>query len=219
MRKTYRGDAIEVSFDLDRCIHVGECLLSLPAVFDLRRRPWIDPDLDDADAVAAAVERCPSGALQYRRLDGGGAEITQPATVTPMRNGPLRIVGEVRVRLDDGTEEVLPRATLCRCGGSERKPFCDNTHLKIGFEAPGELFKIRLSLVRPTMPRSDARRGGSPRLRLSSGSAGADDGESVESLSRPRPSPTLPARSTRRSASGSRSPCRCAVYVRWRTVV
>ena len=151
MRKTYRGDAIEVSFDLDRCIHVGECLLSLPAVFDLRRRPWIDPDLDHADAVAAAVERCPSGALQYRRLDGGGTETHGPATVTPMRNGPLRVVGEVRVRLEDGTEEVLPRATLCRCGGSERKPFCDNTHLKIGFEAPGELFKIRLSPVRPTI--------------------------------------------------------------------
>ena len=59
------------------------------------------------------------------------------------------MIGEVRVRLDDGTEEVLPRATLCRCGGSARKPFCDNTHLKIGFQAPGELFKIRLSPVRP----------------------------------------------------------------------
>jgi CDGSH-type Zn-finger protein len=67
----------------------------------------------------------------------------------PMRNGPLRVTGEIHVRLDDGTEEVLPRATLCRCGGSERKPFCDNTHLRNGFRAPGEPFKIRLSRVRP----------------------------------------------------------------------
>ena len=66
-----------------------------------------------------------------------------------MRNGPLRVTGEIHVRLDDGTEETLPRATLCRCGGSARKPFCDNTHLRNGFRAPGEPFKIRLSSVRP----------------------------------------------------------------------
>jgi uncharacterized Fe-S cluster protein YjdI/CDGSH-type Zn-finger protein len=149
MRKTYTGDGIEVSFDLDRCIHVGECLLSLPGVFDLRRRPWIDTNGAGPDAIAEVVERCPSGALQYRRLDGGAAETHTGTTVEPMRNGPLRVTGEIHVRLDDGSEEVLPRATLCRCGGSERKPFCDNTHLKNGFRAPGEPFRIRLSAVRP----------------------------------------------------------------------
>jgi uncharacterized Fe-S cluster protein YjdI/CDGSH-type Zn-finger protein len=149
MRKTYRGDAIEVTFDLDRCIHVGECLLSLPEVFDLQRRPWIAPGAADPDTVAEAVERCPSGALQYRRLDSGAAETHASTSVEPMRNGPLRITGEVRVRLEDGAEEVLPRATLCRCGESSRKPFCDNTHLRNGFHAPGAVFKIRLSPVRP----------------------------------------------------------------------
>ena len=63
MRKAYRGDAIEVTFDLDRCIHVGECLLGLPDVFDLERRPWIDPSAAGPDSVAAIVERCPSGAI------------------------------------------------------------------------------------------------------------------------------------------------------------
>jgi uncharacterized Fe-S cluster protein YjdI/CDGSH-type Zn-finger protein len=149
MRKTYTGSAIEVSFDLDQCIHVGECLLSLPEVFDLRRRPWLLPDASDAPSVADVVERCPSGALQYRRLDGGPDEATESTTVTPMRNGPLRVTGEIHVRRADGTEEVLPRATLCRCGGSENKPFCDNTHLRNGFQAPGEPFRIRLSAVRP----------------------------------------------------------------------
>jgi uncharacterized Fe-S cluster protein YjdI/CDGSH-type Zn-finger protein len=148
MRKTYRGDAIEVTFDLDRCIHVGTCLLSQPQVFNLRRRPWIEPNADDPDTVAAIVERCPSGALQYRRLDDGAEEAHASTSVTPMRNGPLLVIGEVRVRLEDGSEEVLPRAALCRCGESARKPFCDNTHLKIGFQAPGEPLKIRLSPVR-----------------------------------------------------------------------
>jgi len=165
MRKVYRGKNIEVSFDLDRCIHVGECLLTLPEVFDLRRRPWLMPDAAEADAIGETILRCPSGALQFQRLDGGPRETHPTPTVEAMRNGPLRVTGEIHVRLEDGTVEVLPRATLCRCGGSARKPFCDNTHLKIGFRAPGERFKIRLSAVRrhlrePMAAREDPRRKG-----------------------------------------------------------
>lgn len=149
MRKVYRGEDIEVSFDLDICVHIGECLRGHEGVFQLRRRPWVLPDEADADVVAEVVERCPSGALLYRRLDGGPAEQHSGTTVTPIRDGPLLVVGEVQVRHEDGTVETLPRATLCRCGSSEHKPFCDNHHLAIGFRAPGAPFKIHLSAVRP----------------------------------------------------------------------
>ena len=149
MRRTYRGESIEVSFDLGLCIHIGECLRRSPAVFELRRRPWIEPDAATADEIVAVVQRCPSGALQYRRLDGGPTEPgPEPASVTPMRNGPLLVRGRVEVRREDGSLEVLPRATLCRCGGSANKPFCDNTHLRNAFRAPGEVFRIELSPVR-----------------------------------------------------------------------
>jgi len=40
-------------------------------VFNLKRRPWLLPDEAEADLVAEIVERCPSGALLYRRHDGG----------------------------------------------------------------------------------------------------------------------------------------------------
>ncbi|HKA49000.1 MAG TPA: CDGSH iron-sulfur domain-containing protein [Candidatus Dormibacteraeota bacterium] len=88
-------------------------------------------------------------ALLYHRLDGGPAEQHLGTTVTPIRDGPLLVVGEVQVRHEDRTVETLPRATLCRCGSSEHKPFCDNHHLAIGFRAPGAPFKIHLSAVRP----------------------------------------------------------------------
>lgn len=154
MRRTYRGSAIEVSFDLGQCIHIGECLRRLPEVFALDRRPWISPEGATADEIASVVERCPSGALQYRRLDGGPQETgPEPAVVTPMRNGPLLVRGRIEVRDDDGTLEVLPRATLCRCGGSLSKPFCDNTHLTNGFRAPGDVFHIELSPVRQKLDR------------------------------------------------------------------
>ena len=47
MRKVYRGKDIEVSFDLDQCVHIGECLRGEAKVFDLKRRPWVLPDAAD----------------------------------------------------------------------------------------------------------------------------------------------------------------------------
>jgi uncharacterized Fe-S cluster protein YjdI/CDGSH-type Zn-finger protein len=149
MRKVYRGRDIEVSFDLDICVHIGECLRGHHGVFKLDRRPWLLPDEADADDVAEIVERCPSGALLYRRLDGGPAEAHEGTKVIPIRDGPLLVSGNIEVRREDGTIETLPRATLCRCGSSKHKPFCDNEHLAMGFHAPGFPFKIHLSAVRP----------------------------------------------------------------------
>ncbi len=151
MRKTYRGERIEVSFDLARCIHIGECLRELPEVFELERRPWILPDAAEPDEVAGAVLHCPSGALQFRRLDGGPSETHEATTVTPIRNGPLLVTGDISVTDEDGTVEHLPRATLCRCGASERKPFCDNSHIGIRFRAEGRPFRIHVSRVRPAI--------------------------------------------------------------------
>jgi len=151
VRKVYRGKDIEVSFDLDQCVHIGECLRGLPHVFKLKRRPWVLPDEADVEAVVETVLRCPSGALQYRRHDGGAEETHDGVTMTPIRNGPLLVVGKIEVTREDGTLEVLPRATLCRCGASNHKPFCDNEHLHNGFQAPGKQLKINLSPVRPRL--------------------------------------------------------------------
>ena len=137
-RRTYRGADVEVSFDGDLCIHATECVRGLPAVFDRERRPWVLADNATAEEVSAVIERCPSGALQYHRLDGSANE---PAglvtTVTPIENGPLALRGDLVVRHWDGTHERLPRAALCRCGQSKNKPFCDNSHLEAGFQAAG----------------------------------------------------------------------------------
>lgn len=62
----YRTEAITVTFDPNICIHSGVCVRGLPAVFDVRRRDWVRPDAATAAEVAAQIDRCPSGALQYR---------------------------------------------------------------------------------------------------------------------------------------------------------
>jgi hypothetical protein len=69
-------------------------LTALPAVFDVRRRPWVDVNAADADAIARAVELCPTGALRYDRLDGSSAERPRrPTFVVPIDNGPLLVMG------------------------------------------------------------------------------------------------------------------------------
>lgn len=130
-------DAIEVTFDPNLCAHAGLCLRGLPEVFNLQARPWMQPEHATADDLAEVVRRCPSGALTYRRLDGGADETPDDGVnVRPVRNGPLYARGDLEIR--DGEGNVLRRATraaLCRCGSSENKPFCDGTHVKAGFRS------------------------------------------------------------------------------------
>ena len=113
----------------------------LPQVFKPEARPWVAVDEGDADAIAATVETCPTGALHYRRLDGGPQEQAQEdTTVEPRPNGPLFVRGHVRIVDEDGQlirEDT--RAALCRCGGSENKPFCDGSHRRIGFRTASDV--------------------------------------------------------------------------------
>ena len=68
MQHEYRGDKIVVTYDDEICIHAGNCVRSLPSVFNVERNPWIDPNGADLDALEATIKACPSGALQSQRL-------------------------------------------------------------------------------------------------------------------------------------------------------
>ena len=135
----YHGTDIEVSYDSNRCIHVRACVEGLPEVFDPEERPWVDADGADADRTAAVVEQCPTGALQYTRLDGDDGERPPDRnTVTASADGPLYIHGDVDVRTPDGDPLLADtRLGLCRCGRSGNKPLCDNSHSRV-FEADGD---------------------------------------------------------------------------------
>jgi uncharacterized Fe-S cluster protein YjdI len=64
--QTYETDDIIVTFDPEICIHSGNCVRGLPAVFDVRRKRWVRPEAASAESVAEQIRRCPSGALQYQ---------------------------------------------------------------------------------------------------------------------------------------------------------
>ena len=130
----YANEAIEVQWEPKLCIHAKSCVRRLPLVFDSNRRPWIDVDGAEADAIADTVRTCPTGALHFRRLDGGAQEEPEPeTTVDPRPDGPLFVRGRIRIVEDGRLIRDDTRVALCRCGASENKPFCDGSHRRIGF--------------------------------------------------------------------------------------
>ena len=73
----YKNKDIIVRFDPAICIHSGNCVRGLSAVFDVKRRPWVDVDGASAEAIAEQIKRCPSGALSFemrQQTEGDEAE-------------------------------------------------------------------------------------------------------------------------------------------------
>ncbi len=68
-RRDYVGDGIVVHWDPAVCQHSGICARSLGRVFRPRSRPWVHVHEAGADDIAATIDRCPSGALGYTRLE------------------------------------------------------------------------------------------------------------------------------------------------------
>ena len=92
--REYSTDEIVVRRDSTRCIHTAICLRALPEVFDVGRRPWIDLAGANADRVADAVRRCPTGALQFE-LRGEGEQRERPTVVASILGEPLLLRGEL----------------------------------------------------------------------------------------------------------------------------
>jgi CDGSH-type Zn-finger protein/uncharacterized Fe-S cluster protein YjdI len=126
---------ITLRFDGRRCIHSRHCVLDAPMVF-LANTPgaWIHPEATTVEHCARVAHGCPSGAITYERHDGGPQEAAPSVNVLRIReNGPYAV--HARLELPAGAEF---RATLCRCGKSSRKPYCDGSHAAAGFAATGE---------------------------------------------------------------------------------
>ena len=143
---TYEGDeGTTVTWDRARCIHARACVEGLPSVFDPERRPWIEPDQAEADAVAAVVPRCPTGALHLTRNGEAPEPTPDQNRISVAPNGPLYVRGDVTVLDADGSTLLTDtRVALCRCGRSGNKPLCDGSHDE-GFEDAGHIAVAPLS--------------------------------------------------------------------------
>lgn len=130
------GEKVQITFNGKLCIHARFCVTGAPKVFLANvKGPWIHPDDMDAEELMAVARECPSGAIQYRRKDGGREEQPPPVNLISVReSGPYAIRGDLSI----AGQPRGYRATLCRCGASKHKPFCDGSHHDAGFTASGE---------------------------------------------------------------------------------
>ena len=138
MTQTITGKEVTIHFDGARCIHSRGCVLGQPDVFVPNvEGEWIHPDGAGPDAVMRTAFNCPSGAIRVARNDGTATSDAPPVvnTLRVRQDGPLAIEAELII---GGVAQLSPRATLCRCGQSANKPYCDGAHVAAGFTATGE---------------------------------------------------------------------------------
>jgi CDGSH-type Zn-finger protein len=136
-RKAYAGKRITILDNRALCAHAAFCTDELASVFRHHDTPWIDPEGASVESIVAVIRKCPSGALSYA-IDGVEAGPPQrPPMVTVTDNGPYAVTGGIElvgVKFGDGAS--TEHYTLCRCGASRNKPFCDGSHWDANFKDP-----------------------------------------------------------------------------------
>lgn len=131
--RTYAAPGIAIHDNRSVCMHAAECTKGLDRVFKYGERPWIEAAGAPSQQVVETVRRCPSGALTYE-VEGRAAEPEAWApSITVMKDGPYAVLG-IELRGVEFAQGVAhDRYTLCRCGLSKNKPFCDATHVEAGW--------------------------------------------------------------------------------------
>lgn len=138
-RKAYpTADGATVYDDRTRCAHFGQCTNRCPKAFGVSDDNFVDPAAASTAELQGVVSGCPSGALTFAPAGSEDpVEEHQEPSIHPIVDGPYRVRGGIEVVDANGIGyEVRERQTLCRCGNSRNKPFCDGSHWHAGFRDP-----------------------------------------------------------------------------------
>ena len=132
----YQGKDITIIFDRYLCMGAGYCG-ELEAVFGTHNEPKYEPDAAPVEDIVATIKKCPSGALSYMIGNDHYKNYYDENKIVVEKDGPLKCLGKITLIDDQDSDAFLPDAdhyTLCRCGGSKKKPVCDGSHEKNGFK-------------------------------------------------------------------------------------
>lgn len=136
--KRYSNGEVTVIWKPALCIHSGNCFRGLPEVFKPAEKPWVTPEGSTTERIVAQVKKCPSGALSFeydQKKEEPAEEMQQLTEIEVRPGGPLLVKGVYQVRHKDGTIELCERnRSFCRCGHSQKKPFCDGSHRQHTFD-------------------------------------------------------------------------------------
>ena len=140
--KEYSNGDIAIVWKQEKCIHSANCVRTLPGVFKPHERPWISVNNADTPHLIEAIDKCPSGALSYKKIEADGqfeekisAAVDQSTHMNILADGPILVKGSFQITDSSGnTIETKDNVALCRCGASANKPFCDGSHKGVGFK-------------------------------------------------------------------------------------
>ena len=133
-KQAYIGSNITIYDNRSLCAHAGYCTDNLAAVFRMKQEPWINSDAATIEDIIATIKKCPSGALSHSVSDANESGENDTPNIMVAPNGPYVVSG--RIELTDttwGSGASKEQFTLCRCGASKNRPFCDGSHWTIKF--------------------------------------------------------------------------------------
>lgn len=135
--KSYTGEEVVIHFRPQLCYHSENCVRGLPEVFNRFKRPWVNANGAGYEAIIEQIGKCPSGALSYTGREGDVRPLPEDSIII-RKNGPYVVRGDIRlVTGEDIAPHTAERYSLCRCGKSKNKPFCDGSHEENPFEEKG----------------------------------------------------------------------------------
>jgi len=129
----YAGREITIVDNTDVCCRDRSCIAGLPQVFET-----CDPNAASPEDIIKTIRKCPSGALTYKMGGIHCQDFGREPGIVVTKNGPLKVAGGIRLNDETGARPACEEHyTLCRCGGSKNKPFCDGTHADIDLRDDG----------------------------------------------------------------------------------
>ena len=154
--REYSNDEIIVYWQPGKCIHATTCYRELIEVFNPRKKPWINMKGASTNRIIEVINKCPTEALTYKWIDESknadivnekndkikmavefSSEVKQiPVKIQVMTDGPLVVQGSFVVYNGEGTPlRTMTMTSFCRCGATQKIPYCDGSHRKIGFRS------------------------------------------------------------------------------------
>tara|TARA_Y100000310_G_scaffold342649_1_gene446776 strand:- start:2303 stop:2908 length:606 start_codon:yes stop_codon:yes gene_type:complete len=128
----YEGKDITIHDKRSVCSHKANCTNNLKSVFKYGKEPWIDADGSSEEEVIKLIKTCPSGALSYSKNGEKVDKFDNEEGIVICKDGPYEVSG-VEFNSDDKPESS-DHYTLCRCGSSKNKPYCDGQHWHAKFK-------------------------------------------------------------------------------------
>jgi len=127
---------------MSKCIHSRNCVLHRPDVFvpDVKGE-WIHPENASSCELRAIADNCPSGAIRYEETDSAQRK-PLVNTLHIRENGPYALNADLQLGEEPCASQKM---TLCRCGASKNKPYCDGAHVEMRVK-PGLSLSARLKM-------------------------------------------------------------------------